>query len=191
MDGLPIPVVDGKPVVSLEGEGLLDVEVLYDEIREDGIVSETFHQVIRVKATQDPAEVKPNGEVITWTSIQQSGKTLSEVTQLMDAHDIDGALDLLKTSIDRLQALEGVNGLEDAINPLLRLRKTIQRGVYNAGTRKRACFESSQALYMKTASHWSSDAPLPKYKTSTRNVKRKPQGITFLDPAPDTETDVQ
>ena len=78
MDGLPIPLVDGKPVVSLEGEELLDVEVLYDEIREDGIGSETFHQVIRVKATQDPAEVKPNGEVITWTSIQQSGKTLAE-----------------------------------------------------------------------------------------------------------------
>ncbi len=191
MDGLPIPVVDGQPVVSLEGERLLDVEVLYDAIREDRIGSETFHQVIRVKATQDPAEVKPNGEVITWTSIQHSGRTLSEVTQLMDKRDIDGALDLLKKSIGRLQALDGVEGLEDAIDPLLRLRKTIQRGLYDRGTRKRVCFESSQALYMKTGSHWSSDAPLPKYKTAVRNVNTKLQDINILDLTPESDSDDQ
>ena len=190
MDGLPIPLVDGKPVVSLEGEELLDVEVLYDEICEDGIGSETFHQVIRVKATQDPAEVKPNGEVITWTSIQQSGKTLAEVTQLMDKRDIDGALDLLNSSIKRLQSLEGVEGLEDAIDPLLRLHATIERGLYNRGTRKRTVFESREAYLMKSASHWSSDAPRPKYKTSRRTIN-DPEGDQQSSPSSKTKTDQQ
>ena len=188
MDGLPIPLVDGKPVVSLEGEELLDVEVLYDEIRADGIGSETFHQVIRVKATQDPAEVKPNGEVITWTSIQQSGKTLAEATQLMDKRDIDGALDLLNSSIKRLQSLEGVEGLEDAIDPLLRLHATIERGLYNRGTRKRTVFESREAYLMKSASHWSSDAPRPHYKYG-RTIDS--EGDQQSSPSSKTKTDQQ
>lgn len=178
MDGLPIPVVDGEPVVSLEGEGLLDLEIVYDEIRKDGIVSETFGQVIRVKATQDPAQVKANGEVITWTSIQQTGRTLKKATRLMDRRDIDGALTLLNQAIQRLQAIEGVEGLEDAIEPLTRLREAIQHGLYNARTRKTSQFEAAQVMYMKSNSHWSSDVPLPLYR---RERQRKRKGSALLE----------
>ena len=163
MDGLPMPCVDGQPVTSLEGEGLLDVEVVYDEIREEGIGSETFHQIIRIKATQDPAEVTPNGQVVSWTSIQRSGKTISEATKLMDKYDVEGALNLLNTSIERLQALENVDDLKDAINPLALLRDNIRDGRYDAGTRKRAYFKSRNALYMKSKSLWTLDDPMPNY----------------------------
>ena len=129
----------------------------------------------------------PNGEVITWTSIQQSGKTLTEATQLMDKRDIDGALDLLNSSIKRLQSLEGVEGLDDAIDPLLRLHATIERGLYNRGTRKRTVFESREAYLMKSASHWSSDAPIPKYKTSRRTIN-DPEGDQQSSPSSKTKT---
>ena len=171
MDGLPIPVVDGEPVVSLEGEGLLEVEVVYDEIREEGIGSETFRQVIRVKATQDPAEVKPNGEVIAWTSIQQTGRTLNAVTKLMDESDIDGAMTTLNQAIEWLEKIEGVEGLEDAIEPLKRLRKYIQRGLYNERTRKSTSFMAREARYMKSSTYWTDEAPLPNYKRRRRGRK--------------------
>lgn len=173
MDGLPIPMVEGQPVVSLEGEGLLDVEVLYDEIREEGIASETFHQVILVKATQDPAEVKPNGEVVSWTSMQRTGKTMSKAIKLMDQRDMDGALKLLTTSIEQLQSMENIEGLEDAIEPLLRLKQTIEGGLYNRVTRKSTGYESRDYRYMKSDSAWSASTPAPRYKRDSARLKPK------------------
>ena len=105
-----MPCIDGTPVTTLEGEDLLEVEVLYDEIRKEGLVSECFKQTIKVKATQDPAEVVSNGEVVSWAGMQRAGKTMKEVTKLMNSRDLDGALKLLETSISQLRALGDVPG---------------------------------------------------------------------------------
>ena len=54
---LPLPLVAGQPVCSLEGELLLELEFLFDEIGETSIHSKTVNQIIRIQDTQDPAEV--------------------------------------------------------------------------------------------------------------------------------------
>jgi len=165
MEVLLMPCIDGTPVTTLEDEDLLEVEVLYDEIRKEGLVPECFKQTIKVKATQDPAEVVSNGEVVSWAGMQRAGKAIKDVTKLMNKNDLDGAMKLLEASISQLRALGDVAGLDEAIKPLVELETLIQRGAYNRRYSKVARYRSSEYMRMKSHSMWSiADAPAPVFK---------------------------
>jgi hypothetical protein len=51
MEVLPLPLLNGQPVASLEGEKLLELEILWDEIGEKEIKSCRHEQLIRVLGT--------------------------------------------------------------------------------------------------------------------------------------------
>jgi hypothetical protein len=52
LEVLPLPWVDGKPVASLEGEKLLEVEFQYDELQDQSVRSRTESRVVRIQATE-------------------------------------------------------------------------------------------------------------------------------------------
>jgi len=63
------PLVNGPPPVDLKGEQLLRVEILWDEIMEQGIVSRTMTQQRRIQVKQDPAGAVVNSVVAPWFSL--------------------------------------------------------------------------------------------------------------------------
>ena len=165
MEVLPMPCIDGVPVTTLEGEDLLEVEVQYDEIRGEALVSESFKQTIKVKATQDPAEVVPNGEVVSWAGMQRAGKIMKDVTKLMDKNDFAEAVKLLESSIYQLGALGDIEGLDEAIAPLVHLKNTIQGGGYGVRERKISGYRSSDMRRMKSNAMWTDQqCAAPSYK---------------------------
>ena len=148
--------------------------MLYDEIRKEGLVSECFKQTIKVKATQDPAEVVSNGEVVSWTGMQRAGKAMKEVTKLMNSRDLDGAMKLLEKSISQLRALGDVPGLDEAINPLVELEALIQRGAYDRRSSKELYYRSREMRSMKSHSLWSiTGESAPSYKSKMRQPRNE------------------
>jgi hypothetical protein len=79
LEVLPLPLMDGKPVASLEGEQLLEMGIVFDELAADRVASRTVTQVLRVQATQEPARVVLNGTVATWVATQKVGTVPSGV----------------------------------------------------------------------------------------------------------------
>ncbi|MEY2428437.1 MAG: hypothetical protein QOJ40_1322 [Verrucomicrobiota bacterium] len=63
----------GQPVISLEGERLLQVEVPFIELGEKEITLRTFEQLVRIQATQNPDEVKDKAEIIPWVAMPRAG----------------------------------------------------------------------------------------------------------------------
>lgn len=109
LEVLPLPWLHGKPVASLEGEPVVELELAYDELSVQGISSRVVKQVLRVQAVQDPAEVKANATVIGWAAEQRAARVIRSAAERLAAADIAGARALLEAELARLR-LEG-NGL--------------------------------------------------------------------------------
>lgn len=119
---LPLPWVQGQPVVSLEGEKLLDFEILYDEISEQGISSKAHHQIVRIQATPNPDEVKVNETVVGWVAMQTAGLTVRRATdeiaggRLLNAKVIlEDALRLLAQGGPTAQVEQAAKMLKDLL----------------------------------------------------------------------------
>jgi hypothetical protein len=164
LEVLPLPCVNGRPVASLAGESLLEVEVLYDEITATGIESHTFQQTIRVQATQDPAQVRLNGQVLQWASLQRTGKVLDEVTRQMDRGDLPGAMKLLESALAALEELRETDGIEDAIRPLAQLREQLRTDTYDVRSRKHSRYSGRSYRKMKSMELWTLEDPAPSFK---------------------------
>jgi Ca-activated chloride channel family protein len=62
---LPIPVgADGKPVTSVQGEKLMAIEFLWDELSDKGVKSMTYTQEITVDRVQEAGKVVCNQEIV-------------------------------------------------------------------------------------------------------------------------------
>ena len=167
LEVLPLPCVQGAPVASLEGEQLLEVEVAYDEIGESEIASHLFKQIIRVQATQNPAEVKLNGQVVSWVAMQRVGKVLDEVTARMDTGRFDEAIQALTRALEALKAYGPAEQVGPAMLQLQALLEKIQGGEWNLSERKSSRYRSSS--YAKMSSHelWTLKQPAPEFKKKT------------------------
>ena len=69
---------DGAPAASLEGEALLEVEILYDELVLDGVTSTKEQRTIRVLPVLSEADVKVNENAIKWVAEQTAGQAIAE-----------------------------------------------------------------------------------------------------------------
>lgn len=118
LDVLPLPAIDGRPVTSLEGEELLEVELAFDEITKDGIASRTIRQTVRVQATQDPAEVRVNETVLSWVAVQQAARSVRESTRLVREGDLGGARACLANSLRKMSRSENLAAVKDALQLL-------------------------------------------------------------------------
>jgi Ca-activated chloride channel family protein len=132
LEVLALPWVQGAPVVSLEGERLLELEILYDEIGEGGIVSRTHQQTVRVQATPNPEEVKVNETVVGWVAMQKAGLTIKRATDEMTGGSQEKAKSILEEAIRFLSQRGSREKVEQAIQMLNQLLAQIDHGFISA-----------------------------------------------------------
>ena len=132
LEVLPLPWVQGAPVLSLEGEKLLEVEILYDEIGETGIVSKRHQQTVRVQATQNPEEVKVNETVLGWVAMQKAGLTIKRATDEMTSGSREKAKSILLEAILFLSQCGSKEKVEPAVRMLNELLAQLGQGFISA-----------------------------------------------------------
>jgi hypothetical protein len=159
---LPLPSVEGKPVVSLEGERLLEFELLYDEITETEIISRTYNQIVRIQATQNPDEVQRKDEVIPWVALQRAGQVLDQLTRLMDAGDIAAATASIQNAINDLRRYGPDAPVAEAIQQLEARLKGLE--YWSLRERKTSKYLSHSYRRMSSSEHWSGSTPPPSFK---------------------------
>lgn len=184
LEVLPLPFVNHQPVASLEGEQLLGIEVAFDEITADSVVSRTFTQTVRIQATQDPGQVKQNGEVIGWVAVQRAGKVLQEVTRRMDAGDDAAAHTLLRETAAEFRAYTPNPSVQDALRSIDDVERQIAEQGWTGRSRKNARYASSSNLKMSSEEEWSSNAPVPSYKRRRGQSAAGPQPQPGQPPRP-------
>ena len=165
LEVLPLPCINNQPVTTLEGEDLLALEVVCDELTADSVVSRTFTQKIRIQATQDPGQVKQNGEVIGWVAVQRAGKVLKEVTRRMDAGQPDSAQALLRQTAAEFRSYPPSPGLADALRSIDDVERQIAERGWDSRARKQSSYLSASYRRMSSSQRWTSDLPSPSYLT--------------------------
>jgi Ca-activated chloride channel family protein len=128
LEVLPLPWVQGAPVASLEGEKLLELEILYDEMGESEIASRTQQQVVRVQATPNPDEVKVNGTVVGWVAMQKAGLTIKRATDEITSGSPQKAKAILEEAIRYLSERGSKEKVEQALQMLTQLLAQIGEG---------------------------------------------------------------
>jgi Ca-activated chloride channel homolog len=175
---LPLPWVDGRPVVSLEGERLLEVEILYDEIGEAEIASKTLAQAVRIQATQNPEEVRQKVEVIPWVAMQRAGQVMDEVTKRLDAGRMDEAVQALNQAIATLKSYGPGASVGEAVPQLEKLLGRITSGEWSLRERKLSKYRSHSYRKMSSRELWSAGEPPPTFKQPPQNPPPPPAGPT-------------
>lgn len=158
---LPLPAIDGRPAVSLDGEELLGVEVLFDEFVREGMVSRTIRQTVRIQATQDPAQVFMNGTIVPWVTLQKAGVALDATTKHMDLGNVALALAGLDRAMAELQPY-GEKAAE-AIRLLMDMKGKLQRNEWNLRERKSSRYRSASYLKMKSNQVWLAAEAAPSF----------------------------
>lgn len=162
VQALALPCINGKPAFDLKGEQLLRVEILWDEILEQGVVSRTLTQEMRIQATQDPAEVVVNSVVAPWVSLQKAGAAAVEVNKKMDQGQVNEALAVLDKTILEL-AQYGERGAE-AIKVLMEMKEKIASDGWSLRERKSSRYRSASYRKMSSKEMWSLKEQAPSFK---------------------------
>jgi hypothetical protein len=119
LEVLPIPTLpDGAPAASLEGEALLEVEILYDELVLDGVTSTKEQRTIRVLPVQSEADVKVNENAIKWVAEQTAGQAIAEGIVERDQGDAKALRKRLSSTKKRLARYGRPELTENAIKTL-------------------------------------------------------------------------
>jgi hypothetical protein len=114
--------------VSLEGEKLIELEILYDEIVESGVVSRSNQQIVRIQATPNPDEVKVDETVVRWASMQRAGLTLKQATDEISGGSPQKARAMLEQAIQVLSQSGSQARIQEAVQMLKDLLAQIDRG---------------------------------------------------------------
>jgi len=161
---LPLPWLEGRPVVSLEGERLLEVEMLYDEISAAEIISRTDARVVRIQATQNPEEVRQQAKVIPWVALQRAGLVMDDVTKLMDGGRLEEAVMALNQTIAALRGYGPEAAVGEAVGQLEKLLGQLTSGEWSLRLRKSSKYFSHSTRRMSTSEHWSGSGAAPSFK---------------------------
>ena len=165
LDVLPLPIFsDGSPAAMLDGEELLDLEVLWDDLTGKDIKSCTHKQTIRVLGTQDPADVKLNEDVIPGIATQCAGMAVEEAVKAVESGQIDQAVAGLKAALAKLKALGNEAQTADGLAAVESLiRRIEEQGGLDSRSSKAARYGSSHMRKMKSRSVWTLDEAAPSY----------------------------
>ena len=174
MNVLPLPWVEGQPVVSLEGERLLQVEVAYDELGEKEITSRTFEQLVRIQATQNPNEVKHKAEIIPWVAMQRAGQVIDEITRHMDVGRADLATAALQNVIASLKEYGPDAPVREAVQQLEALLQRIQADEWSGRERKSSKYRSHSYRKMSSRELWTAPEPPPSFKAPPQSSPPPP-----------------
>lgn len=174
LEVLPLPLqADGTPLTTLDGEELIEVHVLWDDIGADEIRSCRHEQVVRILATQNPDDVKLNAEVVAAIATQLAGKIIDDASKDIQAN----RLDVAQAKIDKLRKLLAEYGLPDktidALGLIQGIEDVIMEGGFNDRSLRAGCYQTREARRMSSHSHWTApaSAPAPSYK---KNIQPSP-----------------
>lgn len=161
---MPIPLVaPGTPAATLDGEALLEVEIVFDEIQESGVTSHAEHHTVRVRPTQDPADVRVNETVLPWVTAQQAADLMEKAIARRDAGDLRGARRILSAGIARLRAYERDQQTSEARHLLEETNAKLADDAEYARSRKNIRYSSSTLKRMRSAEHWVGEGPAPSF----------------------------
>ena len=162
---------DGSPITTLEGEQLLRVEVVWDEILPESIEHRTHEQIVRIQAVQNPDEVRVNLSILPFVASQRAGKVMESAMSDMDKGDAAAALAKLKEAADALRAYQHDDAVQDGLQVLKQLEDRIRAQEYDVSSRKDS---RAYAKHMRTTSSmrysssqlykpasWTKPVPLP------------------------------
>lgn len=176
LEVLPLPLLpDGAPVAQLDGEELLELEILWDDLTGKDIKSVTHQQMIRVLGTQDPADVKINEDVIPAIATQCAGMAVEEAVKAAESGQVEQAIAGLQSALSKLKSLGNESLAADGILALEALIQRLQDdGGLNARTTKSARFRSSSMRRMKSHSAWTLDEKAPTYSEKSTTPPPQP-----------------
>ena len=160
---LPLPLVNGEPFTSLEGEKFLELEILWDEIGDKEIKSCRHEQLIRISGTQNPDEIQLNEETVAWIAVQRAGKALDEATKDVDANKIDQAKGKLQQALDALKSYKLDDKAADGIRLLQDFLTRLESGELTLREHKTACYSSSYYRKGSSMRVWSSPNAKPAF----------------------------
>ena len=176
LEVLPLPLMgDGLPVASLEGEALLDLEIAYDEITEEGVHSRVEQRTIRISAVQNPAEVVRNGQAVRWVAIQEVGRMMMAAILERDSGDELVLRERIRRTKEKLEGY----GMEKATEEALETLRIFEKKVVRWDLRSRKQVRHYSAMSTMTSSYFQA-APLkdesgvPNSKSPSPRRKRPP-----------------
>jgi Ca-activated chloride channel family protein len=163
---LPIPLgADGRPTATWDGEDLVSLEIRYDTITAEGLVSHVEAYRVKVRPVQSPEDVQVNTEVLPWVSLQSATAAVERAIRIRDEGNPEQAREIVQKEIDGLAGLPTSDLLTDARRLLDSTLRVLEEGAdYNAG---RKIMRSINRYYSKASSADDAvfeSAPLPSFK---------------------------
>jgi hypothetical protein len=170
LDVLPLPLLpDGTAAATLEGERLLELEILWDDLTSTSLTSRTHMQTIRILQTQDPADIRINEDVIPAVATQCAGLAVDKATQAANDNKVQEAILILKEALEKIRAFGNKEKAADGIQALESLLQNLEtHGGLDARSSKASKFRSSHMRKMKSMAMWTLNEEAPSYsKKST------------------------
>ncbi len=176
LDVLPLPVLTtGEPVATLDGEPLLELEILWDDLSTPELASRTHTQTIRILPTQDPADIRIDEDVIPAVATQCAGLAVEKATEAANKQEAQKATRILKEALAKLESLGNAAKAADGIEALRSLLSIIEEyGSLDARAAKSAKFRSSHMRKMKSMAAWTLDEEAPSYSTKKITPENNP-----------------
>lgn len=172
LDVLPMPLIAaGQPAATLDGEALMDVEIVYDEVSDVGLTSHGQRYTVRVRPTQDPADVVVNTTVLPWVTAQQAAAIWEKTVALREAGDIAGARAVLDAGIARMTAYGRDAETADALRLLKETRDNLLANSSYQSTKKSFRYHVQSLKRMRSTEHWVGEGPAPSF------MKRDPKDL--------------
>ena len=165
LDVLPLPLLaDGTPAATLEGERLLELEILWDDLTSPSLASRTHTQTIRILPTQDSADIRLNEDVIPAVATQCAGLAVDKATQAANDNRVHEAVQILKQTLEKIRSFGNESKAADGIQALESLLQTLEiHGGLDARSSKASKFRSSHMRKMKSMASWTLDEEAPSY----------------------------
>jgi hypothetical protein len=149
---LPLPfLADGTLPASLEGEELLGLEFIWTEIGDTEIKGCTSTHLVRIRGTQDAADVILNQEVIAIIADQIAGKAMREAAEQARKGNFDRGLQSINLACATIQSFEAPELTIEARDLLDESHRTIGSRKLSARDLKDFVYESRH--YTRTSSH--------------------------------------
>jgi hypothetical protein len=169
LDVLPLPLLpDGTAAATLEGERLLELEILWDDLTSPSLASRTHTQTIRILQTQDPADIRLNEDVIPAVATQCAGLAVDKATQAANENRVQEAILILKQALEKIRSFGNESKAADGIQALESLLQTLEiHGGLDARSSKASKFRSSHMRKMKSMASWTLDEQAPSYSKNT------------------------
>lgn len=179
LEVLPLPLLpDGSAAASLEGEALVELEILWDDLTGREIKSCSHLQTVRIQATQNPEDVKVNVDVIPSVASQLTGKAMDESLREIALGREAEALQILRNAVSQLKGLGAGERVTQSLSKMEEMIRQIEGGGMDARTSKSHRFTSSHLRKMKSHAMWTLDEQAPDY--SQRSIQQQ------NPPPPDT-----